>query len=65
MHTVNQLFCIHNQFITEKWVNRPHFYIDDKNLQKLGLTRELISRYSYCRIIRSFQSQVIGLHLVK
>ena len=26
----------------EKWVIRRHFFIDEKNLQKLGLTGELI-----------------------
>ena len=27
----------------EKWVNRRHFFIDEKNLQKFGLTGEVIS----------------------
>ena len=27
----------------EKWVDRPQFYIDEKNLQKFGLTGELVS----------------------
>ena len=27
----------------EKWVDRLQFYIDEKNLQKFGLTGELVS----------------------
>ena len=27
----------------EKWVDRRQFYIDEKNLQKFGLTGELVS----------------------
>ena len=34
---------MHNKFVIEKWVNRRHFFIDEKNLQKLGLTEEPIS----------------------
>ena len=55
---------MHNKFIIEKWVNRRHFFIDEKNLQKLGLTEELISAYLYY-IIFSFQSQFMALQLVK
>ena len=35
----------------EKWVNDRHFFIDEKNLQKLGLTGEPISAYLYYMII--------------
>ena len=27
----------------EKWVNRSHFFIDERNLQKFGLTEEVVS----------------------
>ena len=27
---------MHNKFVIEKWVNRRHFFIDVKNLQKLS-----------------------------
>ena len=37
----------HNKFIIEKWVNRRYFFIDEKKLQKLGLTRQLISAHLY------------------
>ena len=47
MPTVNSLcnkyLYIHNKFPVEKRVNRRHFYIDEKNLQKFGLTGELPS----------------------
>ena len=33
---------MHNKFFIEKLVER-HFYIDEKNLQTFGMTRELIS----------------------
>ena len=56
---------MHNKFIIEKWVNRRHFFIDDKILQKLGLTGELISAYLYYMIILSFQRQFLVLQLVK
>ena len=56
---------IYTKFISEKWVNRRHFFIDEKNLQKLGLAGELISAYLYYMIILSFQSQFMVLQLVK
>ena len=56
---------MHNKFVIEKWVNRRHFYIDEKNQQKSGLTGELISVKSYYMIIPSFQSQFVVLQLVK
>ena len=34
---------MHNKFFIEKLVDRRHFYIDEKNLQTFGLTREPIS----------------------
>ena len=34
---------MHNKFVIEKWVNRHHFFIYEKNLQKFGLTAEVIS----------------------
>ena len=34
---------IYNQFFIEKWVNRRHFYIDEKKLKKFGMTEKLIS----------------------
>ena len=69
MPTVNSLcnkyLYIHNKFPVEKRVNRRHFYIDEKNLQKFGLTGELLSVGSYYMRIPSFQSQILVLHLVK
>ena len=56
---------IYTKFISEKWVNRRHFFIDEKNLQKLGLAGELISAYLYYMIILSSQSQFMVLQLVK
>ena len=34
---------MHNKFVIEKWINRRHIFIDEKNWQKFGLKRELIS----------------------
>ena len=70
MPLVNPIFQqinlhIYNKFISEKWVNLRHFFIDVKNLQKLGLAGELISAYLYYMIILSFQSQFVILQLVK
>ena len=70
MPLVNPIFqqinlYIYTKFISEKWVNRRHFFIDEKNLQKLGLAGELISAYLYYMIILSFQSQFMVLQLVK
>ena len=48
-------------FFIKKWFKRRHFFIDEKNLQKLGLTGELISVNSYYMTIRSFQSQFLVL----
>ena len=28
---------MYNKFVMEKWFNRPHISIDEKNLQSLGL----------------------------
>ena len=56
---------VDNKSFIEKWVNHRHFFIDEKNLQKLGLTGELISVYSYYMIIPSFQSYFLVLQLVK
>ena len=55
-HFFNKWLYIHHKFFIEKWVNRRHFFIDEKNLQKLRLTAELISVYSYNITIPSFQS---------
>ena len=41
------------------------FLIDEKNLQKLGLTGELISASEYYMITLSFQGQFMVLQLVK
>ena len=60
-----QIIVLHNTIFKEKWVNRRHFFLDEKNLQKLGLTGEPISVYSYYMIIPSFQSQFLVLQLVK
>ena len=70
MPLVNPIFqqinlYIYNKFISEKWVNLRHFFIDVKNLPKLGLAGELISAYLYYMIILSFQSQFMILQLVK
>ena len=43
IHFFNKEVYTHNKFVIEKWFNRPHFFIDAKNLQKFGLTGELIS----------------------
>ena len=48
MSTVNPLFYeiimyIYNKFVIGKWVNHHHFFIDEENLQKFGLTAEVIS----------------------
>ena len=56
---------MHNKFFVEKWVNRRHFFVDEKKLLKLGVTGELISVHSYYMIIPSFQSQFLVLQLVK
>ena len=34
---------MHNKIFIEKWVNRRHFFIDEKNLQKSDLMGEAIS----------------------
>ena len=31
------------KFVIKKWVNRRHFFIDEKNLQLFGLATEVIS----------------------
>ena len=64
-HFFNKYLFIHNKFLNEKWVNRRHFFIDEKNLEKLGVTGELLSVYSYYMMIRFFHSQVLVLQLVK
>ena len=55
---------MHNKFVIERWVDRRHFFINEKNLQKFCLKRELISVLSYYMVIPSFQSQFL-LQLVK
>ena len=47
---------MHNEFVIEKWVNRRHFLVDEKILQKFGLIGEFSSVYPYYMIIFSFQS---------
>ena len=42
-HFFNKQLYIHNKFVTKSWVNRRHFFIDDKNLQKYGLTAMVLS----------------------
>ena len=42
-----------------------HFFVDEKNLQKLGLKGELISAYLYYMIILSFEIQFAVWQLVK
>ena len=37
-HFFNKQLYIHNKFVTKNRVNRRHFFIDEKNLQKFGLT---------------------------
>ena len=32
-----------HKFVIKKWVNRRHFFIDEKNFQKFCLTAEVIS----------------------
>ena len=64
-HFFNKQLYIHNKFIFQKWINRSHFFIYQKNLKKLGLAGELISAYLYYMIIFSFQSQFMVYQLVK
>ena len=49
----------------ENWVNRRHFFIDKKHLQKFGLPGEVTSVQSYYMTTLSFQSQVLVLQSVK
>ena len=49
----------------KNWANSCHFFIDEKSLQRFGLTAEVISVSSYYMIILSFQSQFLVLQLVK
>ena len=42
-HFFTKQILIHNKFVIEKWVNRCHFFVDQKNLQKFGLAAELVS----------------------
>ena len=42
-HFFSKKLYMDNKFVIEKWVNRRHFFIDDKNLEKFGLTGEFIS----------------------
>ena len=64
-HFFNKQLYMHNKFIFQKWINRSHFLIYQKNLKKLGLAGELISAYLYYMIIFSFQSQFMVYQLVK
>ena len=34
---------MHNKNIIKKWVNRRHFFINEKNFRKFGLAAEVIS----------------------
>ena len=34
---------MHKKFVIEKWAHCCNFFIDQKHLQKIGLTGELIS----------------------
>ena len=34
---------MHYKFLNKNWVNRRHFFIDEKNLEKLAMTGELLS----------------------
>ena len=56
---------MHDKFFIEKWVNRRYSFIDEKDLQKLALTGEVISVYSYYMIIPCFQNHFLILQLVK
>ena len=42
-HFFNKQLYIHTKFLIEKWVNRHHFLIDEKNLQKFGLREGFLS----------------------
>ena len=42
-HFFNKELYIHNKFFIEKWVNRHHFLIDEKNLEKFGLRGGFLS----------------------
>ena len=64
-HLFNKYLYIHNKSFIEKWVNRHHFFIDEKNLQKFGLRGGFLSVESYCITILSFQNQFLVLELVK
>ena len=56
---------VHNNFLNEKWVNRRYCFVDEKNLEKLGVTGGLLSVYSQYMMIRFFHSQVLVLQFVK
>ena len=43
MPMLDKQLYLHNKFVIEKWVNRHHFFTDEKNLQKFGLARGFIS----------------------
>ena len=54
---------LHNKFVIEKWVNRRHFFIDEKNLQKFSLTGEyicLIILHDYSFFLESIFGVTIG-----
>ena len=37
--------------MNEKWLNGRHFFVAEKNMEKLGVTGELLSVYSYYMMI--------------
>ena len=42
-HFLKKELYIHNKFVTEKWVNRCHFFLDEKNVQKISPAGEVSS----------------------
>ena len=41
-HFFNKELYIYNEFVIEMWFNARHFFIDEKNLKKFGMTEKLI-----------------------
>ena len=50
-----------NEFVIEKWVNRWHFFIDEKSLQKFRPTGEFSSVCPYYMILFFFSKSIFGV----
>ena len=64
-HFFNKQLYIHKKFVIKNWLNHHVFFIGEKNLQKCGLTAEVISVKSYYIYIFLFQGPFLVLQLVK